>query len=256
MCLLVVASRVIPGTPLLIGANRDELLSRPATSLTVLRADTPRVLGGRDEQSGGTWLAVNQYGVFAGLTNQPLGDSRDPSRRTRGELPLALASQSDAATAVDFFLDRFVASDYNGSWLFVGDRTALYFIDFTGLVEVAAISLPPGIHVLENRPLGVPSAKVDRVTGALGSLDGTAEVGEIALRRALGDHACAEAKESGDGPNPMPNCVHLDTYGTRSSCLIRYDQDPELAPGVWVADGPPCVTPFIDASRFWVSDAL
>ena len=64
--------------------------------------DEPRVavdadVGGRDELSGGTWLAVNEHGVCAGLTNQPLGDAKDPSKRSRGELPLELARHASAA---------------------------------------------------------------------------------------------------------------------------------------------------------------
>ena len=92
MCLLVVASRVVAEEPLIVGANRDELLERPSTSVTVLDEGSPRIIGGRDELSGGTWLAVNEHGVCAGLTNQPLGDAKDPSKRSRGELPLALAA--------------------------------------------------------------------------------------------------------------------------------------------------------------------
>jgi uncharacterized protein with NRDE domain len=75
VCLLVVASRVVDGEPLIVGANRDEVLNRPSTAVTVLDQGPPRVVGGRDEVSGGTWLAVNEHGVCAGLTNQPLGDA-------------------------------------------------------------------------------------------------------------------------------------------------------------------------------------
>ena len=87
MCLLVVASQVVAEEPLIVGANRDEILERPSTSVAVLDEGPPRILGGRDELSGGTWLAVNEYGLCAGLTNQPLGDAKDPSKRSRGELP-------------------------------------------------------------------------------------------------------------------------------------------------------------------------
>ena len=87
MCLLVVATQLVPDEPLIVGANRDEVLDRPAIPITVLDDGPPRVLGGRDELSGGTWLAVNEHGVCAGLTNQPLGDAKDPSKRSRGELP-------------------------------------------------------------------------------------------------------------------------------------------------------------------------
>src|SRR5580700_11866219 len=98
MCLLGVASQLVPGEPLIVGANRDEVLDRPSTSLTVLDPGPPRVLGGRDEQSGGTWLAVNSLGVCAGLTNQPLGEAKDPTKRSRGDLPLALAGHGSAGS--------------------------------------------------------------------------------------------------------------------------------------------------------------
>src|SRR5580700_3122857 len=101
MCLLVVVSRLDPGAPLVVGANRDEQLARPAVAMTVLRAAHPRILGGRDEEAGGTWLAVNEHGVVAGLTNRPSPDGRDPAKRSRGELPLAFAAYQDAAQAVE-----------------------------------------------------------------------------------------------------------------------------------------------------------
>ena len=132
MCLLVVASQLVAGEPLIVGANRDEILERPSTAVTVLDEGPPRILGGRDELSGGTWLAVNEHGVCAGLTNQPLGEAKDPSKRSRGELPLALARHTTAPGAVEALLGAYRPEDYNGSWLLVGDRSSLFFIDFTG----------------------------------------------------------------------------------------------------------------------------
>ncbi|MGH9006405.1 MAG: NRDE family protein, partial [Acidimicrobiales bacterium] len=41
MCLLVVMSRMDPDAPLVVAANRDEKLDRPAVSATVL-GDCPR----------------------------------------------------------------------------------------------------------------------------------------------------------------------------------------------------------------------
>src|SRR5882762_8250462 len=57
VCLLVVLSRVVPGLPLVVAANRDERFDRPATPMAILRAVGPRRLGGRDDKAGGTWLA-------------------------------------------------------------------------------------------------------------------------------------------------------------------------------------------------------
>jgi uncharacterized protein with NRDE domain len=245
MCLLVVATQLVPDEPLIIGANRDEVLERPATSMTVLDHGPPRILGGRDELSGGTWLAVNEHGVCAGLTNQPLGDAKDPSKRSRGELPLALARHETAAAAVDELSEVYRPEDYNGSWLLVGDRTSLFFVDFTGLADPAVVALPPGIHVLENRVLGEPSRKVDLVRASLGHPadgDGVA----AAFRRVLVDHRLPE----GDERPSAANCVHLDSFGTRSSCIVRVPAGAG-PPRVWVADGPPCSMPYEDASALW-----
>ncbi|HEY3841675.1 MAG TPA: NRDE family protein [Acidimicrobiales bacterium] len=251
MCLLVVASRVIPGTPLLIGANRDEFTDRPSTSFTVLAPSGPRILGGRDERVGGTWLAVNEHGVFAGLTNQPLPDGKDLSRRSRGELPLALAAHADADGAAEDFVGRFKPSDYNGCWLLVGDRNSLYSIDFTGSVDVDAVPLGPGVHVLENRPLGALSSKADRVVHALAPLDQDADVVVTALEGVLRDHHICETIETEQGPRPISCCVHLEGYGTRSSCLVRHDAGAAEPPRMWVADGPPCTTAFVEVSECW-----
>ncbi len=71
MCLLVFAWQTEPEYPLVVAANRDERLDRPAQALCVLQEERPRILGGRDDLAGGTWLAVNEHGVVAGLTNRP-----------------------------------------------------------------------------------------------------------------------------------------------------------------------------------------
>lgn len=247
MCLLVVASRVVAGEPLIVGANRDEILERPSTAVTVLDEGPPRVLGGRDELSGGTWLAVNEYGVCAGLTNQPLGDAKDPSKRSRGELPLELVRHATAADAVDALLAGFHPADYNGSWLLVGDRDSLFFVDFTGsdAEEGSVLALPPGIHVLENRALGETSPKVDLVRAGLEVAPEGEQVVD-ALHRVLADHRNPEGAAR---PNAA-SCVHLDTFGTRSSCVVRVPAG-DGVPRLWVADGPPCTTAYDDVSGLW-----
>jgi uncharacterized protein with NRDE domain len=254
VCLLVVAFHVVPGTPLLIGANRDELLSRPTTVMTALRAAAPRVLGGKDEHSGGTWLAVNEHGVFAALTNQPLGEAKDLTKRSRGELPLVLASAPTAATGVEILLDAYRPTDYNGSWLLVGDRDTLHFVDFTGLVEPKAVALAPGIHVLENKALGAASAKVARVVDLLDGLGGTVSEATLTLEKALADHWVPAANEpTDDAPRVVPNCVHLEEYGTRSSCIVSIGPRDER-PHLQVADGPPCTASFVDVGTWWSAD--
>src|SRR3954449_9336577 len=134
MCLLIVISGVVPGLPLIVAANRDERRARPTPPTPRLEAAGPSltILGGRDEVGGGTWLATNEAGVVAGLTNRPLRDGPDTAKRSRGELPLALARHPTAAAAVDAFGTAIAPSDYNPSWLLVADRHQVFFIDGTG----------------------------------------------------------------------------------------------------------------------------
>jgi uncharacterized protein with NRDE domain len=256
VCLLVVAFRVVADTPLLVGANRDEKLARPTTVLTALNKRNPRILGGRDEHSGGTWLAVNQHGVVAALTNQPLGDAKDLTKRSRGELPLAMAHEPTAARAAERLLQQHRPDDFNGSWLLVGDRTSLFFIDFTGLVEPTAVALPPGVHVLENKALGAPSVKTTRTLELLTELDADPGRATATLERALGDHCLPEQVMPADdeAPRVVPNCVHLEEYGTRSACTLRIGASAGACPILRVADGPPCTTPFVDLSAWWAGD--
>ena len=189
MCLLVVLSRTEEDAPLLIGANRDEKLDRPAVAATVLSASDPRILGGRDLLAGGTWLAVNEHGVVAGLTNRPSPGGRDASKRTRGELPLALAAHDRAEAAVEEFVGRFRPADYNAAWLLVGDRRSLYYLELGEDAAPGVEVLAPGVYVLANGPLHQSSPKTDHVHAEVDGLAGRGARAVLeALPRVLADH--------------------------------------------------------------------
>lgn len=257
VCLLVVRSRIDPGRPLVVAANRDERYERPAVALAVLRQAGPRVLGGRDLLAGGTWLAVNEHGVVAGLTNRPSPSGRNPAKRSRGELPLALALHPSAAEAVAHLAERYSPEEFNPCWLLVGDRRSLYSVDMTAGKRAAVAELPPGLFVLENRPLTEPSAKVDHVRRRLAR----AEAGDLwaLLSSLLADHTVppeAAGEPGGTNPGARPAalsacCVHTDGYGTRSSAIIVVPEDETALPALWVADGPPCQHPLGDRTAWW-----
>jgi uncharacterized protein with NRDE domain len=256
--LLIALSRIVPDAPLLIAANRDELYQRPAAPITVLRAGQPRILGGRDEQAGGTWLAVNEHGVVAGLTNQPVV-ARDPARRSRGELPLAFAAYPDAATAVTEVCARLDPADYNPCWMLVGDRHTLFSVDVGGGHRARAEELPPGSYVLENAPLRQTSAKQQQVAGRVAGARADGGRIEAGLAGILRDHQPAAGPQpAADGHPARPAelsaaCVHTERYGTRSAMIVSVG--PAGVPRVSVAAGPPCVTPLLDVTGMWVSPA-
>lgn len=262
MCLLIAMSGVVADAPLIVAANRDERLDRPAVPMTILRDHGPRILGGRDELAGGTWLAVNEYGVVAGLTNQPSAGGRDPSKRSRGELPLAFASYATAAEAIAAVPTTLHAADYNPCWMLVGDRSSLFFIGIDGHGEPEVEQLGPGLYVLENAPLVPRSAKAEFVTKLIGSAlaqqaDHGAAGTVAALETVLGSHqpAIPEPRTDEAGrvwpPEVTAACVHVEGYGTRSAMTVLVPTS--SVPSVRVADGRPCENELRDATGLWTA---
>jgi uncharacterized protein with NRDE domain len=249
MCLLIVISGVVQGMSLIVAANRDERRARPAIPMTRLdEADGGlAILGGRDQVGGGTWLATNEAGVVAGLTNRPLRDGPDSSKRSRGELPLALARHPTAVAAAEAFGTGIDPGAYNPSWLLVADRHDVFFIDVTGTEQVVVERLEPGVHVLENRSLHEPSTKVERVRELLAPvLAGRPNALVPGLTALLADHDMPRGEPPGETSNPRlaqaarAICVHADEddYGTRSSALITVSEDAALPAIRWTDDAP------------------
>ncbi len=246
MCLLVFATRLRDDLPLAVGANRDEQLERPAVPMEMLQGAHPRILGGRDLLAGGTWLAVNEHGVVAGITNRPLAEQgRDASKRTRGELPIRLASFPSAREAVDALVADTRPDDYNPAWLAVADRESLFTLDVTEGEAPAVTEHPPGIHVFENRPPGTESPKVLRVRALLGRRDALGE-DQVAERLAatLSDHEIPEGLEERIRIAGAA-CVHGEAYGTRWSAIVTVPEDGALT--FRYADGPPCTARYTTA---------
>src|SRR5439155_546345 len=90
---------VFPSWPLVVAANRDEYLARPAAPPTLLRETPPRAFGGRDLTAGGTWLGVSEVGLVAGMLNRRSTVPPDPACRSRGQLCLDLLGCATAAEA-------------------------------------------------------------------------------------------------------------------------------------------------------------
>jgi uncharacterized protein with NRDE domain len=259
VCLLVVAWRYVEQWPLLVGANRDEWLDRPATAITVLRREGPRVLGGRDKRAGGTWMAVNEHGVVCGLTNRPMADGPDPNKQSRGRLPLVAARARTAEEAADALAAEVAAGSYNPAWLLVGDRRSLHYMAVDPDEPTEPQRLGPGLHVLENAALETPSVKVGHVRAALIRAEAAGFPLWEALPALLSDHTVSgtpgEVPRFPDGRERMAAtlapCVHAGGYGTRSSALVRMGEDAAELPELLVADGPPCTAPFVDARGQW-----
>ena len=122
MCTLAIYFKVFPDYPVVIAANRDEYLARPALAPTTL-LEHPHVVGGKDVQANGTWLGINQYGLVAGLLNRRRANYGDPNPalRSRGLLCLDALRHKTAAEAAAFVRGQ-RGTDYNAFNLLVASR--------------------------------------------------------------------------------------------------------------------------------------
>ena len=66
MCTVVLLIRPGHAWPLVLAANRDEMLNRAWDPPAAHWPDQPDVIAGRDRSGGGTWMGVNRAGVVGG----------------------------------------------------------------------------------------------------------------------------------------------------------------------------------------------
>ncbi len=210
---------------MLIAANRDELRARPALAMDVLHDRDPRVIGGRDLIAGGTWLAVNEWGVVAALTNGPStfgpGVARDPTRPSRGQIPLRLARHRTAREAVADFQQQVRSDAYAACFLLVADRESLHYLAIGEGSTPVVRDLPAGTHVLENRPLEAASPKAGFVTKRLPDATKPRALHQLwALLQSRALPPLAGAPVGSRPPESEAAFVELGRYGTRWSGIV------------------------------------
>lgn len=99
MCTLVLLRRPDHDWPLIVGANRDEMVDRPSRAPGRHWPDRPEILGGLDVLSGGSWLAMNDHGLVAAVLNRRGSLGPAAGKRSRGELVLEALDHADASAA-------------------------------------------------------------------------------------------------------------------------------------------------------------
>jgi uncharacterized protein with NRDE domain len=247
MCTLAIYFKTTRDYPVVIAANRDEFLERPAVNPATL-LEQPHVIGGKDLRAGGTWLGISDYGMVAGLLNRRAENGGNPKARSRGLLCLDALRRRTAAEAAEFAAHE-RGSDYNPFNLLMVSRTEA-FVAYNRGASIEVVALKPGLHLLSN--LDVDDFECPKISASYGKF---AELGQrmdfqndpLAQRAALGsllaDHNTQLDPRSGR-PNAL--CLHLDNYGTRSSSLIfMRGATPEI--DHYFAPGPPCVTAYAPA---------
>ena len=233
MCLLILIQGVDQDFPILVASNRDEDRGRKASPPGLFIGERLRMLSPRDRLGGGTWLAVNERGLFAGVTNVA-GAGHEPLPTTRGALPhLALDHDNlpDAAAAVAAAVRR---DRYNAFQLLLSDGCrARVLVHVDGRLTEQESKDPVLVLSNEHRlgELRVPDELLLPERGAVVAPGIAAEERLRALAPLLldqGEVTGHRILKKGD-----------DSYGTVSSTLIAVPRE-DLRRLIWrYAPGPP-----------------
>ena len=149
MCILAIQYQIVQNAPILVAHNREEFFDRP-TQPPKIQSGKPRVICGIDRKAGGTWLGVNQRGLFVVAANR---DKANPPAepRSRGLLCRELLGMPSARKAVRHAVKELKSGNYDGVNYVCAD--AKYGAVVYGGNWVEVVDLTPGLHLLTNGDL-------------------------------------------------------------------------------------------------------
>ncbi len=223
MCLLVLAVRQHAEHPIILAGNRDEFHAR-AASAAGWWDDRPDVLGGRDLEAGGTWLALHRNGRFATVTNYREAQPASTKRRSRG---LLVTEYLESKLSPLGYLESIDGRAYVGFNLLVGDTKSVAYVSNRGGV---ARDLAPGVYGLSNGLLDDDWDKVVRSKRAFERLVRDDDVTHAALFELLNDRRTGPVDDGEAGSLDKATATALTApfivtphYGTRCSTVITSD---------------------------------
>ena len=218
MCLLAVAFDSHPDYPLVFVGNRDEYHARPASPADWWD-DFPALLGGRDLQAGGTWLAVNRDGQLAVVTNRPDLPAPENNSLSRGELVTGWLNDDEGLASLAAQHER-----YGGFSLLLTDAAGLHVIsggNETGTLEQRDYNA--AIVGLSNTALNDPWPKLLWLERELKRTlaDRSPDPDEL-MKLLMRTDPVPDTDETGVPARPF---VVGETYGTRCCTVICIDKE-------------------------------
>lgn len=161
MCTLAILRRPDHVWPVIIGANRDEMIGRPAASPARHWPDRPEIVAGLDRLAGGSWLGINDWGVAAAILNRQGSLGPAPGQRSRGELVLEALDHPDAVAAAEA-LSHLDPAAYRTFNLIVADNRDAFWLRHAGGERIEAWPIQDGLSLIDSGELNRPNNR--RVT--------------------------------------------------------------------------------------------
>jgi uncharacterized protein with NRDE domain len=155
MCLIFLSLKQHPTYKLIVAANRDEFYNRK-TSPADFWKDHSNIVGGRDLEAQGTWLAMTTSGKISMLTNYRDPKNINPIAPSRGQLVSDYLEQDVASEEYLKKIER-KAKAYNGFNLLVGNPEEFYYLSN---YKIGIDKITSGFFGLSNHLLETPWPKV------------------------------------------------------------------------------------------------
>lgn len=227
MCLIFLSVNDHPKYKLIVAANRDEFYKRKTAAVSQWH-DHPDVIGGRDLEAQGTWMAMTEGGKIGMVTNYRDLKNINPNAPTRGQLVTDYLFNGYEAES--YLKDvHLKALQYNGFNLVIGLLDELYYYSN---YQSKIIKLHNGFYGLSNHLLDTPWPKVKRGKEKMRSVLSQSHLDPGALFEVLKDENIASDDQ-------LPNTgldiereralsamfIKSPDYGSRCSTVVLVDNN-------------------------------
>ena len=228
MCFLLLAINKSSNYPIILAANRDEYYQRNTSTLKFWD-DKPHILGGRDLEQGGTWMAVSKSGKFAAITNFREAKCTQIPQRSRGLLITDYLGTDITTKQFTKQLEK-QADQYDGFNLIFGEMTNTLFY-YSNRNDQRSQPLESGIYALSNHLLNTPWPKaIQGKSNFENIISFSSESMQTSLFQLLNNSQKAKQDQIPD-TGIDKNFEHLlssiyiesETYGTRCSSVLMLD---------------------------------
>ena len=230
MCLIFFSLKTHPAYKLIVASNRDEFYNRK-TAAAAFWEDHPEILGGRDLEACGTWMAMTKSGKISMLTNYRDPKNIDPLAPSRGQLVTDFLLQT---LTPEEYLKTVEASGkkYNGFNLLVGNTNELcYYSNY----KKGIVAIEPGLHGLSNHLLDTPWPKITRGKEKFNSALQKKKIAPEELFELLYDDVRADdalLPDTGLTPDREKALssmfIKTENYGSRCSTVVLVDQNDQV----------------------------
>ena len=153
MCTSVILINKKSNWPLILGTNRDEYFNRKSLPPNRHWSKHPYIIGGLDKLSGGTWCAINDYGIIACIHNKISKINNFIPKESRGKIILKILKGKNIKEVLKI-INNIDLSRYDGFNLFFANNDSAYWMKHNVKTKNIYIrKVPEGLSILTSSNL-------------------------------------------------------------------------------------------------------